>query len=288
MESDRRMIDAMRKVTLLVLGLATIGGFALAACGGGDEPSAPTSIVVPTSTPVVASTSAPTPVAQPTAAVPPLPAPGPPATSVPTPTATAPPAPTGSAPRAAILEIRVTDAPPEGVTKILVTASQIEVNKGGGAEETGWQTVVPGPVEFDLVALTGIEELLGSREMDPGRYGQVRLSIDKVVVTLDGVDLTARVPSGKIKIVGGFTLEAGMTTILTLDFDADKSVVITGSRNVLVKPVIKLLVRDKSRPSAAAGQVGQTGPEDESEAAPTATPAPTSTPTPTPTPAALP
>ena len=109
----------------------------------------------------------------------------------------------------AILEVRATDKPPEGVTKILVTASGIEVNKAGGSEETGWRTVVPGPVEFDLVAITGVEEVLGSNELDPGRYAQVRLHIDKVEVTLlGGITVTARVPSGRIKIVGGFTLEA--------------------------------------------------------------------------------
>ena len=61
----------------------------------------------------------------------------------------------------------------------------------------------------------------------------------------DGAVLQARVPSRRLKVVGGFTLEAGETTILTLDFDADKSVVIAGPRNVLLKPVVKLLVRDK-------------------------------------------
>ena len=190
------------------------------------------------------------------------------------------------------MEIRATDAPPEGVTKILVTASQIEVHQGGSSDETGWQILVPGPVEFDLVAITGVEEVLGSGILDPGRYDQVRLRIDKVEVTLqDGVTVTARVPSGRIKIVGGFTLEAGKTTILTLDFDADKSVVIAGTRNVLVKPVIKLLVRDRAENLATAEQVGQTDQTTPTPVA-TATPAPTSvptaTPTPIPTPVALP
>ena len=90
---------------------------------------------------------------------------------------------------------------------------------------------------------------------------------------MGGITVTARVPGGRIKIVGGFTLEAGKTTILTLDFGADKSVVIAGSRNVLVKPVIKLLVRDENQSFAAAGQVGQT----ESEEEPEATPVPTAT-----------
>ena len=146
--------------------------------------------------------------------------------------------------------------------------------------------------------ITGVEQVLGSKAMDPGRYGQVRLSIDKVEVTVaSGMVLTAKIPGGKLKIIGGFTLEPGKTTILTLDFDADKSVVIAGPRNVLVKPVIKLLVRGKAEDRSEADQVGGTEPEAETatnsstvavtpapSATPTAVPGPTRLPAPTPTP----
>ena len=153
----------------------------------------------------------------------------------------------------ATLEIRVTDAPPEGVTKILLTISQIDVHKGGSSDDAGWQSVVTGPVEFDLVQVTGIEEVLGNADLDPDRYDQVRLNVDSAEVTFDdGSVVDAKVPSGRLKVVGGFTLEAGVATILTLDFDADKSVVVTGSKNVLIKPVIKLLVRDRDETLAEA------------------------------------
>ena len=164
----------------------------------------------------------------------------PPPASVPAvdvePVATAPPT-QQPVEQTAVLEIRATDAPPEGVTKILITAGQIQVQQSGEDDESGWHTVVPGPVEFDLVAITGVEEVLGSRELAPGRYGQVRLDIQSVEVTMeDGAVLQARVPSRRLRVVGGFTLEAGQATVLTLDFDADKSVVIAGPRNVLLKP----------------------------------------------------
>ena len=195
------------------------------------------------------------------------------------------PAPPAAA-REATVEIRATDAPPEGVTKILITAGQIQVQQSGAADESGWHTVVPGPVEFDLVAITGVEEVLGSRELAPGRYGQIRLDIQSVEVTMeDGAVLQARVPSRRLKVVGGFTLEAGETTILTLDFDADKSVVIAGPRNVLLKPVVKLLVRDKDE-ARDAGRT--TEPESEPEPEATATPTPAATDTPVATPTATP
>ena len=109
----------------------------------------------------------------------------PPPASVPAvdvePVATAPPT-QQPVEQTAVLEIRATDAPPEGVTKILITAGQIQVQQSGEDDESGWHTVVPGPVEFDLVAITGVEEVLGSRELAPGRYGQVRLDIQSVEV----------------------------------------------------------------------------------------------------------
>ena len=129
-------------------------------------------------------------------------------------------------------------------------------------------------MEFDLVQVTGVEEILGDTQLAPARYDQVRLSVDNAEVTFeDGNVVNAKVPSGRLKVVGGFTLEEGSATILTLDFDADKSVVITGSKNVLIKPVIKLLVRDRGATLAQASQIGEI--EAEAQPSPTPTPVPT-------------
>ena len=85
------------------------------------------------------------------------------------------PAPTGSgSTEKATLRIGATDAPPEGVTKILITVSNIQVQASGADP---WLTVVAGPVEFDLVEIQGVEEVLGEAQLDPGRYGQIRLDV---------------------------------------------------------------------------------------------------------------
>ena len=136
--------------------------------------------------------------------------------------------------------------------------------------------MVAGPVDFDLVEIQGVEQVLGEAELDPGRYGQIRLTVEKAEVTVRGNTVAARVPSGKLKIVGGFLLEEGETTILTLDFDANKSVVVAGTRNVLIKPMVKLLVRGVDEDLASAQEVGET------ESAPDETVTPDRTPEPTP------
>ena len=150
------------------------------------------------------------------------------------------------------MEIRATDAPPRDVTKILITVSDIQVNK---AEGDAWQVVVQGPVEFDLVEIQGIETTLGEADLDPGQYNQVRLEVEQAEVTVDGNIVSAKVPSGKLRLAGGFSLDPGETTILTLDFDAGKSVVFAGTRNVIIKPVIKLLARKGNKGLTEATEV---------------------------------
>ena len=264
-----RIVRTMLVVSAALLGVAAV------ACGGGDgDEAAPTA----TSEPVVAPTSPlPSPTAIPESTNPTQA----PAAAV-TPPASAPV--TATSPQRATLEIRATDAPPVGVTRILITTGDIEVHRSGGAD-TSWDTVVAGPLEFDLVQITGIEEVLGSAELEPGQYDQVRLAIESVEVTVLGADLQARVPSDKLRIVGGFDLVAGEATILTLDFDAEKSVVIAGP-NVIVKPVIKLLVRSRGEEMSSATVAGETEETDEDAVGPTATAVLAQPPADTPTPLA--
>ncbi len=165
-------------------------------------------------------------------------------------TATATPATTTSPSTTGAVQVMVTDAPPSGVTAIVVTASKIEAHRAGAADDSGWDTLVSQPVTFDLVKVTGVEQLLGSQTLPVGHYTQVRFSVDKTVVTYQGTDKTANVPSDKVRVVGEFDVTQGETTVLTLDFDADKSVVITGQGNAQLKPTLKLLVRKGSNAPA--------------------------------------
>lgn len=59
-------------------------------------------------------------------------------------------------------------------------------------------------------------------------------------------------PSGRLRLVGTFELTADETTLVTLDFDAEKSVVLRGNMAPLLKPVVKLLVRRSDEPLTAA------------------------------------
>jgi len=225
----------MKSYALLVLSFATI--FFLSACGGADP--------TPTTTPSI----------------------------TPTPTSTLSPTPTAASPvtsEEGTLEIRVTDQPPDGVTSILVTVSNIEVNVSGDSEDAGWRTVIAQPRQFDLVKVHGVEEILGKATLEPGRYEQMRLEVTEVVLTIRGNVRMAEIPSKKLRLVGGFDVTAGATTVLTLDFDAERSIVFRPGVGPQLKPVVKLLVRKEGQSLAEARTVATLGEE--------VTPTPTNTP----------
>jgi len=183
------------------------------------------------------------------------------------------------------VNILVTDAPPENeVTSIMVTVSSISVHMAGtetttvpmgtttttttsststattststigttpptSSDEGGkWISIpVSGPNSFDLLKLQGIDELLGTAQLQAGRYTQIRLVLTKVEVALGGGALQgATVLSGELKFVRPFDVIAGETTDIELDFDAQKSVNVTGSGKVTVKPVVKLTITNKN------------------------------------------
>ncbi|MBI2936559.1 MAG: hypothetical protein HYY31_07135 [Chloroflexi bacterium] len=108
------------------------------------------------------------------------------------------------------------------------------------------------------------------------------MEVVNALITIQGEEKAATVPSDKLRIVGGFELVAGQATVLTLDFDAEKSVVLRGRQEPLLKPVVKLLARKGGQPKAEAKEVSEAP-----APTPTLTPTPTATPTATATSAGL-
>lgn len=186
-----------------------------------------------------------------------------------------PPSPTTSAsttttstPVTGIVELRATDAPPSGITNIIVTTDNIQVHKAG-AEEQSWTTVVDEKRTFDLVAIQGMEVFWGQHELEAGKYTEIRLDVTEVKVVIHGEEVAAELPGDKLRIMWPWEIRENEKTILTLDFDADKFVVVTGN-TAEVRPVIGLEVSQGDRPLK------------------TRSPAPTPTPSPTPSPSPIP
>jgi len=153
------------------------------------------------------------------------------------------------------LKVYVTDPPPPDMEEILVNIKSLEVHKAGGA----WTTIAEEPQEFDLKAIEEIQEYLASKDLEAGRYTQLRFDVDSVRVKAGGVYHDAKVPSEKIKLVGTFEVAANEDTEITLDFNGEKSVLVTGNGKYIFKPVIKLLLPDKMKPIELEAALDTTG-----------------------------
>jgi hypothetical protein len=149
------------------------------------------------------------------------------------------------------IEIRVTDPGVAGVISAFVTAENITIHKVGG----GWITIIEDEVTFDLVELaeTEGEQILGAASIAAANFTGIRMDVIQVAGWTDedeSKEYTADVASGKLRIVKPFTVEGGVKTILTLDFDLTKSLitrVIRGENKFLFKPVVKLLIEEEGQ-----------------------------------------
>ena len=152
-----------------------------------------------------------------------------------------------------ILKIYLTDAP--GVYKeVNIIISKIEGHVAGEGEENeeDWEVLMEWTdgLLVDLIKLKEVSILLASLELEPNKYTQLRLFLkvgeDDVWLILNDEDLTEVplvIPSvyqTGVKLIHPFEIVEGMITKLTIDFDAEKSVVKTGNGEYKLKPVIKV------------------------------------------------
>jgi hypothetical protein len=152
------------------------------------------------------------------------------------------------------LVVYVTDPPPPKMDEIWVDIKTLEVHKAG----SGWTTVAEDAGEFDLKAIEGIQQYLAEQIMDAGKYTQIRLEVYSVRIVVGEDEYFAKVPSEKIKLVGNFIIEENNNTAITLDFNGEKSVLVTGKGDYIFKPVIQLLVE---HPSSAGPVVTSVDPD---------------------------
>jgi hypothetical protein len=159
-------------------------------------------------------------------------------------------------PSTGTIKVLVTDAPAHNVSSVNLTVSEVQVHKAGGDGELGWQTLPIQEESFNLLDLqNGLTLLLAGGAVESGNYTQLRMTVFKVLIDYDDVQgKEATVPSGELKFVHPFTLEAGGEITLKVDIDAAKSVVFTevakdGAAKVLFKPVVKLSIEKEKQPS---------------------------------------
>ncbi len=142
------------------------------------------------------------------------------------------------------LIMQLTDAPSLNITEALVNISQIRVHYAGtNQNETNgtWIVVTNESQTFDLVQLQNATDVLGEVNLSAGWYTQIRLSVDKALVTIDGTQYDLKISSKNVKLIAPFLVEDNETLTLTLDFDVQKSIHETGNGKYIMKPTIKVI-----------------------------------------------
>lgn len=155
------------------------------------------------------------------------------------------------------LRMILVDAPAdlEGVESLEIVFDRIMIHRGSEGEEDpneGWITVLYDtiPAEqrtFDLMELVnGDFGLLCEADLEAGTYTQIRIMFESATLIVDGEPQNLFIPSGNqtgLKLVGGFKVNPGVITELTLDFDVAKSLheAPPGSGNYILRPTIRLV-----------------------------------------------
>ncbi|WP_227009105.1 DUF4382 domain-containing protein [Christiangramia fulva] len=149
------------------------------------------------------------------------------------------------------LTVRMTDAPGD-YDAVFVDVQDVEIHVQtdgtleGDTDGDGWISV--GNVDtgvYDLLGLTGgVTQVLANSEVPAGYVSQMRLVLgSENSVVIDGETKSLNVPSGqesglKFQIDKDFV--AGENYSFLLDFDVDKSVVVTGNGGYNLNPVIRV------------------------------------------------
>ena len=153
--------------------------------------------------------------------------------------------PTGSG--TGTMRIRMTDAP-GNYDAIHLVIREVSANRTDSESDSsgGWVTINPESTTYDLLTLqNGVFATIGSAVIPAGHYSQIRLLLGPGSdVVVDGTTYPLTVPSGLqtgLKLVGNFDVPPGGLTDVALDFDAQRSVILTGSGRYMLKPVVRAL-----------------------------------------------
>ena len=143
------------------------------------------------------------------------------------------------------IEVWLTDTPAD-FQQVNIDLQGVEVKASENEDERGWQALEVTPKVYNLLDWTnGKETFLGGLDIPGGRLSQIRLILgDNNTVKVDGDVHPLSTPSAQqsgLKVNINEVLAEGITYKITLDFEAGKSVVVTGANSYSLKPVIRTM-----------------------------------------------
>lgn len=127
------------------------------------------------------------------------------------------------------------------VSSVNVTVDKVSVH----SETEGWVNISSASHTYDLLQLKaqGTNAFLGQATLDAGTYNQIRVDISRVVVTDANGTHDAKLPSGELKIIGNFVVDANSTSTASFDFFANESLHVTGNGRYIMAPVVRMETR---------------------------------------------
>jgi hypothetical protein len=152
--------------------------------------------------------------------------------------------------------VRLTDAPGP-YTAVNVDIQAIEITSN-----TGTASLNINPGVYNLLNFTnGVDTLIATGDLDPGRVQQIRLILgENNSLAAGSATYALEVPSSAqsgLKLQVHQTLEAGVAYQLLLDFDANQSIVMEGNGSYKLKPVIRVV--ETALSGAIKGQLAPSG-----------------------------
>ena len=155
------------------------------------------------------------------------------------------------------LSVLLTDTPYSDAKALFVTFSTVS------AHQTGRDFM---PLSFaggastrtcDLKKLVGAQDVLGTGALPAGHYTELRVTVSSATIYFDnassgppcadtiasplGRGAKVTIPSGEVKLNREFDVKASALTTITLDFDGDQSIHMTGEGRYMMDPVIGVL-----------------------------------------------
>ena len=120
------------------------------------------------------------------------------------------------------LVVELTDPPREWgqASNVYIKHGMVSVHRANAGNESGWFTVVDAEGWVDLKSTLNSSKTLGVGSLQAGKYNLVRFEVVEAIVTVDGVNYTAPVESGKMTVAitqGGVQIDVGQTSHLLID-----------------------------------------------------------------------
>lgn len=124
------------------------------------------------------------------------------------------------------LTLTISDPPAtsysSSITAIYVNLTGIQIHIAGAGNSSGWHTLSSG-VDLNLMSVLTTSKLLGTSQLPPGKYDEIRFYSGEAVITMNGTNMTYTIPSGnqtgiKVPITGGgFHVYGGQTIAVQLN-----------------------------------------------------------------------